>query len=138
MFTGLPEKNYEQTKRRDRQLRYNILFYAPSGNGVGLSARVDAFRLARFFAQQAVARVTRARVASRRSQRRLGRLAIDSHRKGSDGERMKRLWGIRHVRWLYLSWMLQRHLDRWQRMDMGWFAQQSDLDYLDRVWSGDA
>ena len=51
---------------------------------------------------------------------------------------MKRLWGIRHVRWLYLSWILQRHLDRWQRMDMGWFAQQGDLDYLDRVWSGDA
>lgn len=114
------------------------LFYAPSGDGVGLSARVNAFSLAGLDQQTSDAKGHGATVEARRSQWRMGGMAIDAHRKGSDGERMKRLWGIRQVRWLYLSWMLQRHLDRWQSMDMGWFTQQSDLDYLDRVWSGDA
>jgi hypothetical protein len=49
---------------------------------------------------------------------------------------MKRLWGVRHVRWLWHSWMLARHVGRCQDLGLGVFANPSDLEWLDRVWSG--
>ena len=49
---------------------------------------------------------------------------------------MKRLWGIRHVRWLWLAHALDWHVRRCQELGLGICASQSDLDYLERVWSG--
>ena len=49
---------------------------------------------------------------------------------------MSKLWGIRHIRWLWLSYKLHQHIDWCRRTGLGFFVQQSDLDYLDRVWKG--
>lgn len=50
---------------------------------------------------------------------------------------MKRLWGIRHIRWFFLHYGLNRHIDRCRSMGLGYFAQQSDIDYLDAVLRGE-
>lgn len=49
---------------------------------------------------------------------------------------MKRLWGIRHVRWLWLAHALDRHVRRCQELGLGWFASAEDLNYLEQVWNG--
>ena len=49
---------------------------------------------------------------------------------------MKRLWGIRHFRWLWLAHALYWHVRRCQELGLGICASQSDLDYLERVWNG--
>lgn len=49
---------------------------------------------------------------------------------------MKRLFGIRHVRWFFLSTLLLMHLRRCQEMDVGLIAHDSDLKFLDDVWNG--
>lgn len=51
---------------------------------------------------------------------------------------MKRWFGIRHVRWLWLAWKLEQHCQRCARLGLGFFPQESDLDYLDKVWKGQA
>lgn len=50
---------------------------------------------------------------------------------------LKQIWGIRHIRWLWLSYQLQRHVTRCKEHNLGWFAQQSDIAYLTRVWYGE-
>ena len=49
---------------------------------------------------------------------------------------MKRWFGIRHVRYFYLSWKLNRFIYRCREHGIGLFAQESDLKYLEDVWSG--
>lgn len=48
----------------------------------------------------------------------------------------KRLPFIRHIRWMFLSWWLEWHVYRCQRLGYGWFAQEGDLQYLQDVWDG--
>lgn len=49
---------------------------------------------------------------------------------------MRRLWGIRHIRWLWYSIQLARWLGLWA--PYGYLhASPADLDYLDAVWKGD-
>jgi hypothetical protein len=50
---------------------------------------------------------------------------------------MKRLWGIRHVRYFLLC----RELEKWwweSGRYLGACPNESDLNYLDRVWRGEA
>lgn len=49
---------------------------------------------------------------------------------------MKRWFGIRHVRYFWLAWRFSRFLRRCQEVGIGFFAQESDLKYLDDVWLG--
>jgi hypothetical protein len=49
---------------------------------------------------------------------------------------IKRLWGIRHIRYFWLVYRLNSHLDQCARLGLGYFPQQSDLDYLEGVWEG--
>lgn len=59
---------------------------------------------------------------------------------------MKKLPIIRHIRYFYLSYQLNKFLDYCEKHDMvilklrkiGFFPQQSDLDFLQRVWEGKA
>lgn len=49
---------------------------------------------------------------------------------------VKRWWGIRHVRWLYLS---IRFAMWWNQMQRFFVApNEADIRYLDAVWSGEA
>ena len=50
---------------------------------------------------------------------------------------MKRLWGIRHVRYLWLSFQLARWLSVWYRAGAALHASDADLAYLDAVWKGE-
>jgi hypothetical protein len=44
---------------------------------------------------------------------------------------MKRLWGIRHLRWWWAAWALA------YRMACGFkYANEQDLAYLDAIWEG--
>ena len=48
---------------------------------------------------------------------------------------MKRLWGLRHIRWLWHSVQLARWVGLWARY--GYFhASPADLEYLDGIWEG--
>jgi hypothetical protein len=49
---------------------------------------------------------------------------------------MKRLWGIRHVRYFYLSYKFYAYLAWCQKVGIGMFPQESDLEYLKGVWDG--
>lgn len=49
---------------------------------------------------------------------------------------MKRWWGIRHIRWVWLMLEFNAHMARCRALGLGLFPQQSDLDYLDDVWHG--
>jgi hypothetical protein len=49
---------------------------------------------------------------------------------------MKRWFGIRHVRYFYLSWRLNRLIEFGRNHDLWFFAQESDLQFLEDVWSG--
>lgn len=49
---------------------------------------------------------------------------------------MKRLWGIRHIRYLFLNYRMHRWYAMWAQL--GYFGpNQSDLDYLTGVWRGE-
>ena len=50
---------------------------------------------------------------------------------------IKRVWGVRHVRWAWLSW---RFWSWWNAIGhyMGAFPSPADLAYLTSVWRGDA
>ena len=51
---------------------------------------------------------------------------------------MKRVWGIRHVRWLWHSYRCHRHAAFWAAMGIGFgFPNQADLDTLDAIWRGE-
>jgi len=51
---------------------------------------------------------------------------------------MKRLWGIRHVRWLWLRWRLEQWAFQCAMMGLGLgHPNKSDLDYCDAVWRGE-
>lgn len=50
---------------------------------------------------------------------------------------MKRLWGIRHVRWLLAARRLGEHLDLMRQVGLGIVVSQSDIDYLDAIWRGE-
>lgn len=48
---------------------------------------------------------------------------------------MKKWWGIRHVRWFYLSIRFQMW---WRQMSHLFIApNESDIRYLDAVWRGE-
>jgi hypothetical protein len=49
---------------------------------------------------------------------------------------MKRLWGIRHVRYFYLKIQLYRWVDYCQSVGFGIEPNPADMEYLDRVWRG--
>lgn len=51
---------------------------------------------------------------------------------------MKRIWGIRHIRWLWLSWRLAGWVEFCQKTGLGIAANQNDIDYLDAVRTGKA
>ena len=51
---------------------------------------------------------------------------------------MKRMFLIRHVRWLWLNYRFAQHLAMCQKVGLGCFPAPSDLVFLDRVWRGDA
>jgi hypothetical protein len=50
---------------------------------------------------------------------------------------MKRLWGIRHIRYYYLAWQC----DRWWRDTGRWYwliPNERDIAFLEDVWQGKA
>lgn len=49
---------------------------------------------------------------------------------------IRRLWGIRHIRWVILSWMYWRWWDEIGH-NLGAIPNPADMDYLDAVWRGD-
>ncbi len=49
---------------------------------------------------------------------------------------MKRIWGIRHIRFLYHSIRLERHLARCRSVGFGFFPQKQDIDFLEDVLKG--
>lgn len=51
--------------------------------------------------------------------------------------RVFRLWGVRHLRYF---WLRFRFALWWANVGqyLGAFPNQADLDYLNRVWEGDA
>lgn len=51
---------------------------------------------------------------------------------------MKRLWGIRHVRWFILSWRVQRWARTWGSIGIGLgIPNEHDLAALDEIWRGE-
>lgn len=52
---------------------------------------------------------------------------------------MKRLWGIRHVRYLWYCYQVHRWAQLWHRhgIGLGW-PNEADLRALDRIWDGKA
>ncbi len=50
---------------------------------------------------------------------------------------INRLWGIRHMRWLWLSWRVHRFAQQCAELGLGMgYPNASDLNYLDAVWRG--
>lgn len=50
---------------------------------------------------------------------------------------MKRLWGIRHVRWYVLCYRFNCHVERMRSYGLGIVASEADRQYLDSVWNGE-
>lgn len=52
---------------------------------------------------------------------------------------IKRIWGIRHVRWLIVAYLMWRHYRSWGEL-MGYMPviNQSDVEALDAIWRGEA
>ena len=51
---------------------------------------------------------------------------------------MKRIWGIRHVRWFMLNWQVQNHVDRCRSIGWGFWMNPKDQETLDAIWEGKA
>ncbi len=52
---------------------------------------------------------------------------------------MKKLWGIRHIRFFYLKWRVIQFAHAWGRLGIGLgFPNQKDIDHLERIWRGEA
>ena len=49
---------------------------------------------------------------------------------------MKRWFLIRHVRYFVLSWRFNQFIRRGQDIGLAWIPQESDLQFLNDVWSG--
>jgi hypothetical protein len=51
---------------------------------------------------------------------------------------MKRLWGIRHVRWLWHAWQLSRWVSNWASVGIGLGRpNKADVEALDQIWRGE-
>lgn len=51
---------------------------------------------------------------------------------------MKRWWGIRHIRFFWLSYHVHLHAQRWAQLGIGLgIPNESDFKYLDAVWRGE-
>jgi hypothetical protein len=51
---------------------------------------------------------------------------------------MKKLWGIRHVRWFILTWLVHRHAIKCARSGLGiGIPNQADLDHLAQIYRGE-
>jgi hypothetical protein len=50
---------------------------------------------------------------------------------------MKRWLVIRHMRWLILSWKVERHYAMWQELGMLPVHRHFDDEVLDAVWRGE-
>jgi hypothetical protein len=51
---------------------------------------------------------------------------------------MKRLWGIRHVRWLWLNYRVWKWANDCAKMGLGLgYPNDSDLKVLDAIWAGE-
>lgn len=51
---------------------------------------------------------------------------------------MKRLWGIRHIRCLWLGWRVHRWARMWGECGIGpGVPNESDLRVLDAIWRGE-
>lgn len=52
---------------------------------------------------------------------------------------MKKLWGVRHVRWLWLSYRVHSFAQQCASVGLGLgFPNDSDLRVLDMIWKGKA
>jgi hypothetical protein len=51
---------------------------------------------------------------------------------------MKKLPIIRHIRWLYLSWRVDRHYRAWAALGMLPVNRKMDEDMLAAIWRGKA
>lgn len=50
---------------------------------------------------------------------------------------LKRLPIIRHIRWLYLSWQVERHYEACRSLEMLPINPHQDEAFLDAVWRGE-
>tara|TARA_R110000772_G_scaffold252889_2_gene368424 strand:- start:438 stop:593 length:156 start_codon:yes stop_codon:yes gene_type:complete len=50
---------------------------------------------------------------------------------------MKKLWGLRHIRYFYLRYKLNKFLDEWMSVGGLPIASKADIDYLDAIWKGE-
>lgn len=50
---------------------------------------------------------------------------------------IKRLPIIRHIRWLYLSWQVERHYEAWRSLGMLPSNRHHDDAALDAIWRGE-
>ena len=50
---------------------------------------------------------------------------------------MKRWPIIRHIRWLYLSWKVERHYEAWRSLGMLPSNREHDDKILDAIWRGE-
>ncbi|WP_305652399.1 hypothetical protein [Methylocystis sp.] len=51
-------------------------------------------------------------------------------------DRFKRLWGVRHVRAVYLAWKFEKWWDECGRY-LGAVPNPSDAEYIGKVWRGE-
>ncbi len=52
---------------------------------------------------------------------------------------LKRRWGIRHLRCIFLAWRVFRWARMWGAAGIGLgHPNSSDLAYLDKIWKGEA
>lgn len=49
---------------------------------------------------------------------------------------MSRWYGIRHIRWAWHAWHLQRWAELWARH--GYFVNERDVQHLERIRRGEA
>lgn len=50
---------------------------------------------------------------------------------------MKKLWGIRHVRFFFLSWLVHRWARQWGQIGVGLgVPNEHDLRVLQLIWDG--
>jgi hypothetical protein len=49
---------------------------------------------------------------------------------------MRRLFGVRHLRWMWHSFHAHRLLNECRRAGLGFFLQPSDEQYLQDIWDG--
>lgn len=50
---------------------------------------------------------------------------------------LKRLPIVRHIRWLYLSWQVEKHYEAWRSLGMLPSNRGHDDAILDAIWRGE-